>query len=669
MPSKNKPPLGWYQKEDGTWVVRLGNLRKWLGNGEPEFKARFGESTKSKHHLSRIILGFPKPRPTKGSLDDYEAMPEAVELILGKSRTLPRALAELEVAKAAVVEHTTLDMAKHDYQVENEAAVPDVLGPSNGEFRLEPTSMYGPEPKPSAIKEGKTRASERKARRTSDRELRKWQKERLEALLEILDKDAKRDSALVYACPASGKTFFALVVAGAIAQMKQRKVPIVILTPRVDIKSGWIDEAASIGITLIPLNDARPFLADQDDMLADGYVLTYSQAIMYLDTLRVFCERVNPILILDEVHHTSTDTDTRDGNVWGRTIENAFASSLFKLSLTGTPWGPGEGEGHIPWAEYDASHNVVPTIRYVYSEAIEDRVCRPLDFTSWGSEFIENDEEGHPVLTDFDTASSEKKRQSRLTAAVTDDKLFLPGLLRAAHAKLLEVRAEPGRENSGGLVVTRGRNEARAVGRLLEGITGTEPTIVYHDPKVANNPQKIQRFREGDSFWIVGINMLSEGVDIPRLSVGVFCTNITTSLYFRQFCGRVIRRRGTDENSVQEYAHVFMPGATELKTHALLIRGEVYHALGDKARTRDEGDYERSGGIRELPIKVRHVAEESIIVCGTVIKKVWLQANEAALKAYKEKWPNRDVPIMELAIFLVGEKMLPPFDDDESEAA
>ena len=45
--------------------------------------------------------------------------------------------------------------------------------------------------------------------------------------------------------------------------------------------------------------------------------------------------------------------------------------------------------------------------------------------------------------------------------------------------------------------------------------------------------------------------MVSEGVDVPRLRVGVYATTARTELFFRQVIGRFIRRtpapQGADE--------------------------------------------------------------------------------------------------------------------------
>ena len=47
---------------------------------------------------------------------------------------------------------------------------------------------------------------------------------------------------------------------------------------------------------------------------------------------------------------------------------------------------------------------------------------------------------------------------------------------------------------------------------------------------------------------MVAVRMVSEGVDVPRLAVGVYATNASTPLFFAQAIGRYVRarRRGAD---------------------------------------------------------------------------------------------------------------------------
>lgn len=47
---------------------------------------------------------------------------------------------------------------------------------------------------------------------------------------------------------------------------------------------------------------------------------------------------------------------------------------------------------------------------------------------------------------------------------------------------------------------------------------------------------------------LINPRMVSEGVDIPRLRVGIYATNITKELTFRQIIGRVVRRQDEYDN-------------------------------------------------------------------------------------------------------------------------
>mgnify|MGYP006145054675 CR=1 FL=1 len=53
----------------------------------------------------------------------------------------------------------------------------------------------------------------------------------------------------------------------------------------------------------------------------------------------------------------------------------------------------------------------------------------------------------------------------------------------------------------------------------------------------------IERFGADTSRWMVAVRMVSEGVDVPRLAVGVWATMTSTPLFFAQAVGRVVRSR------------------------------------------------------------------------------------------------------------------------------
>jgi superfamily II DNA or RNA helicase len=61
----------------------------------------------------------------------------------------------------------------------------------------------------------------------------------------------------------------------------------------------------------------------------------------------------------------------------------------------------------------------------------------------------------------------------------------------------------------------------------------------------------IEKFGRSSQRWLVAVRMVSEGVDIPRLAVGVYATRARTPLLFRQVVGRFVRTRtDTDPNAL-----------------------------------------------------------------------------------------------------------------------
>jgi hypothetical protein len=77
--------------------------------------------------------------------------------------------------------------------------------------------------------------------------------------------------------------------------------------------------------------------------------------------------------------------------------------------------------------------------------------------------------------------------------------------------------------------------------------------------------------------------MVSEGVDVPRLAVGVYATSAATPLYFAQAVGRFVRCRRPGET-----ATVFLPSVPVLLGLASELEKQRDHVLGAPHRA-DEG--------------------------------------------------------------------------------
>ncbi len=143
-------------------------------------------------------------------------------------------------------------------------------------------------------------------------------------------------------------------------------------------------------------------------------------------------------------------------------------------------------------------------------------------------------------------------------------------MLRAANRRLTEVRH--GIPDAGGLVIATDHHAARAYATILENITGQKPTLVLSDEKAASD--RIARFAASESRWMVAVRMVSEGVDIPRLGVGVYATSAATPLFFAQAIGRFVRARRRGET-----ASIFVPSVPSLLALAATLELERDHAL------------------------------------------------------------------------------------------
>jgi superfamily II DNA or RNA helicase len=84
--------------------------------------------------------------------------------------------------------------------------------------------------------------------------------------------------------------------------------------------------------------------------------------------------------------------------------------------------------------------------------------------------------------------------------------------------------------------------------------------------------------------------MVSEGVDIPRLRVGVYATTTSTELFFRQAVGRLVRwTRGVP----RQRAWLFIPDDPRLRRHAAGVAEQRRHSLRRKeVEPRVEGEQE-----------------------------------------------------------------------------
>jgi len=397
---------------------------------------------------------------------------------------------------------------------------------------------------------------ERAARGTADR-LRAWQAEALDRYFETEPRDF-----LAAATPGAGKTTFALRLAAEL--LARRTVErVIVVAPTEHLKRQWADAAHRVGIRLDPaFRNAGRIIG----RAFHGAAVTYAQVAAQPFVHRALVEQASTLVILDEVHHGG------DALSWGDAIREAYEGATRRLSLTGTPFrsdtAPIPFVTYVPDAEgIRVSHT---DYQYGYGRALSDGVVRPVLFLSYAGRMrwrTTSGDEMEAVLGQADTADI--TAQAWRTALDPGGE-WMSGVLRAADTRLTEVRhAIP---DAGGLVIATDQATARAYAGLLTSITGEEPTVVLSDEAGASD--RIAAFAESESRWLVAVRMVSEGVDVPRLAVGVYATSASTPLFFAQAIGRFVRARRRGET-----ASIFIPSVPAIQRLASELERERDHAL------------------------------------------------------------------------------------------
>ena len=393
-------------------------------------------------------------------------------------------------------------------------------------------------------------------------ELRSWQRRALVEYLRRRDQDF-----LAVATPGAGKTTFALRVAAEL--LADRTVEAVtVVAPTEHLKTQWAAAAAAVGIHL----DAAFRNADVHTA-ADfhGAVVTYAQVGVAPQVHRRRTLARRTLVILDEIHHAG------DSRSWGDGVRVAFEPAVRRLMLTGTPFR--SDDNPIPFVRYEKGPDGLERSRadstYGYADALRDGVVRPVIFLAYSGETRWRTSAGEELAARLGEPMTQDLVAQAWRTALDPAGDWMPQVLRAADARL-EVLRSGGMSDAGGLVIASDQQAARAYARLLERITGEKAVVALSDDP--GSSQRIAAFSASRERWLVAVRMVSEGVDIPRLAVGVYATSASTPLFFAQAIGRFVRARQPGET-----ATVFLPSVPHLLELASEMEAQRDHVLGRRA--------------------------------------------------------------------------------------
>lgn len=398
--------------------------------------------------------------------------------------------------------------------------------------------------------------------------LRAWQAEALELYLGSPSRDF-----LAVATPGAGKTTFALRVA---TEMLSRGIinAVTVVAPTEHLKTQWADAASRVGIQLDPsFSNSQPEISPQ----YHGVAVTYAQVAVNPEVHKRRTERHRTLVILDEIHHGG------DGLSWGDALITAFAPATRRLCLTGTPFR--SDTSAIPFVHYEEDAEGIRRSQgdyvYGYSNALKDGVVRPVLFMAYSGDMRWRTRAGDELNARLGEPMTKDYTAHAWRTALDPNGQWIQAVFDAADRRLTEVRR--GVPDAGGLVIATDQTAARAYAKVIFEQTGTKPTVVLSDDTGAS--QKIEDFSQSNDRWMVAVRMVSEGVDIPRLAVGVYATSASTPLYFAQVVGRFVRARKRGET-----ASIFLPSVPQLLQLAEHLEAERDHAL-DRPTTNEPDAY------------------------------------------------------------------------------
>jgi superfamily II DNA or RNA helicase len=410
--------------------------------------------------------------------------------------------------------------------------------------------------------------------------LRPWQRAAFDRYRSSPDPDF-----LAVATPGAGKTTFALACARATLadwadDGKAVGRRLVIVAPTSHLKIQWSVAAHRLGLQLDP--DWSPGQGLARDV--HGLVTTYQQVATGRAANALRSLSADGMVILDEIHHAGHE------RAWGDGVFQAFELGARRLSLSGTPFR--SDSSRIPFVRYDVTavgDLAHADYTYGYADALRDGgVVRPVYFPRVDGQMEWSTPSGDVLRATFGDDLARDQGSARLRTALSLDGDWLPTVLGQAHQRLRTIRQQ--QPDAGGLVIASDQDHAQGVVRLLRNRFDVIAEVVVSDDPSAS--RKITEFAAGDRPWLVAVRMVSEGVDIPRLRVGVYATTTSTELFFRQSVGRFVRWQA---GRASQKAFVYIPDDPRLRVHAFQVAEERRHVLRPPGAADDnarDGDFD-----------------------------------------------------------------------------
>ncbi|SGY88093.1 FOG: GGDEF domain [Moritella viscosa] len=296
-----------------------------------------------------------------------------------------------------------------------------------------------------------------------------------------------------------------------------------------------------------------------------GCSYTYQSLLFFNDDFWQIMNNNRVLVIFDEIHHCSGST-IENANAWGEEIIlNIQSQAAYTLALTGTPWR--SDKAPIALSNYIESEGAIQC-DYVYGlrEAVGDDVCRNPKIVLIDNEklTVTQINKVSKVFSSFQALLDDPSVSYQ--TIITNDTAIRYALSLSC-SKLSEIRCM--NPSAAGLIVASSVEHAEYIMNML--LTEFKKSAILVTYKQPDSQYLIDQFRHSDTEWIVSVNMVSEGIDLPRLQVCCHLSHVKTELYFRQVLGRILRM----SNAQNKDAWLYTFAEPLLSEFALRIQQEI----------------------------------------------------------------------------------------------
>jgi superfamily II DNA or RNA helicase len=429
--------------------------------------------------------------------------------------------------------------------------------------------------------------------------MRQWQQSCLDAFVE--HRTVKKKNIFLFeACPGAGKSFMAAELTRNMVMVEENEDPnnridlVIVIVPWTSIQG---DESNGM-IQTFDVNNLKTrnrlmirgsrIVSQPVPTDLDAIITTYAEAMCAeaIDTCKLWKSKgLKLAIIFDEIHHANE----LDG-AWGSYAEQLQALAEMTIVMSGTFF---RTDGFpIKFVPYTADgYPELSCPAYKYASGVRDRVVRPVScrFTNVDLRCIEDDK-GVSDTSLFSVSPMDKNLGKMMAEVFHPEGDCVRKLILDVDEHLTRTRRRF--PNAGALFTCRpGRGESsedkhvHQIAQKIRQYTGKEVVVVTHVDK--NSEGKIAAFRNSYTPYLVAVNMVSEGVDIPRLRAIGFMRYISSEMMFRQIVGRSVRMTDDEDGTA---SMIFMPKFQLMHQFALNMEGEALQGLRDM-RCKECGQY------------------------------------------------------------------------------